>query len=98
MRTNHESSLFVGLILSRSVEEPSPADDIKYTIQVEHEDGVSVFENVVSQDYYRDYPVDVDLVPFPVGFRVPVGVVRLGATEVHQIMTGEKPDAGECER
>lgn len=97
MRSNHESSLFMGLITARSVEVPSPPSAINYSIQVEHEDGVAVFDGVVPQDYFRDFPVDIDLVPFPVGFSVPVGVIRLGATEVHRIMAGEKPLVGECD-
>lgn len=97
MRTNHESSVFMGLITARSVEDPSPPDEINYSIQVEHEDGVTTFDAVVPQEYFRDYPVDIDLVPFPVGMSVPVGVIRLGATEVHRIMAGERPDVGECE-
>lgn len=93
-----ESRNHVGLIIARSSEVPAPADDLFYTVQVEDIDGVIVYPNIVPQAYDRMSYADVDLVPFPIGHRVPIGVSRLGSHEQVDILAGEKSDAGECVR
>lgn len=96
-RSSHESGVFVGLVIARSVEEPSDAALINYSIQVEDDTGVVVHEGIVPLDHYRLSTVfDVDLVPFEVGQRVPIGVSRFGATEYIDILAGELPNAGDC--
>ncbi len=95
-RSFHESSGFIGLVIARSVDVPSPPDDISYTIQIEDDTGVHVLEDIVPQAYFRDYPVEVDLVPFEVGMYLPMGISRQGATETINIMAGERLDVGEC--
>ena len=93
-----ESRTYSGLITARSSEIPvsTASGPITYSVQVEYEDGVVVFEGVVTQDYYRAYSVDVDLEPFPIGFRVPMLVSYLGSTESWAIATGERPAVEEC--
>lgn len=96
-RSLAQSGMFVGLITARSVSVPSPAASINYSIQIEGDTGVIEFDSVAPQDHYRLSTVfDIDLVPFDVGQRVPIGVSRFGASEFVDIMMGELPNVGDC--
>lgn len=96
-RSMHSSSLFLGLVTARSVEVPSDAALIFYSVQVEEEDGVVVYDNIVPQDHYRLSSVfDMDLIPFKVGQELLIGISRAGATDSVFIMSGELPNAGPC--
>jgi hypothetical protein len=90
----------VGLVISRSVEEPSDPSLIFYTVEVDDGSGQPVqYENIVPLDYYRwvsDTGPGVDLVPFEVGQRIPIGVSRFGGSEEIDIMAGEQPKTSEC--
>lgn len=100
-----QSGLYTGYILARSVDVPSPADDIKYTVGINIASGVIEFENVVPQDDARwsSYmPADMGgelpfLNPFPVGHRVPLHIERQGETLTVYIDRGEIPAFGGCE-
>lgn len=93
------SRVVIGVVVARSVEVPSPADAIFYTVEVDDGDQPVQYENMVPLDHYRVTIVDpsIDLVPFVVGQRVPVGVSTFGGTEYHDILVGEHGDAGPCE-
>lgn len=96
-RSTNESGVYVGLIVARSVEEPSDAALINYSVQVEDDTGVVTHEGIVPPSYYRLSTVfEVDLVPFEIGQRVPIGISRFGSTEYIDILAGELPNAGDC--
>lgn len=98
-RESIESGVYIGVVTARSVEEPSPAEDIYYTVVVE--DGISVYPliDIVPQRVARwSSYFEVDLVPFTIGQLVQVGVSRYGGTDRFEIMSEEKPYAGDCTR
>lgn len=96
-RSFEESGVYVGKIVERSVEEPSHADDIYYTIEILMDTGVVRFEGVIPQKESRWSEVaELDLTPFAIGQRVVVGVSRFGSEEYIDIMTEEKPHMGPC--
>lgn len=88
----------VGIVIARSVEVPSPAGEIFYTVEVHEGDIQPVrYANTKPQDYWRLSSVfAVDLIPFEVGQTVPIGITTSGSTEMVEIMAGELPNAGEC--
>ena len=96
--------VYTAIITARSVEEPSAADAVFYSIAINVEGGVVAFDNVRSQDGARwtDYmPVDPDdeipnIFPFPLGHRVPVHFERMGDNYNIIIDRGEVPEFGGC--
>ena len=97
LRSLHQSGVFVGVITARSQEVPSDASDLFYTVEVHHDGGVTVLENIVPQDASRwSSTLDVKLVPFEIGQRVSVGITRLGSREYTDILSVERPDGGDC--
>jgi hypothetical protein len=92
------------LITARSVEVPSPADQVFYTISINVEGGSVSFENVQSQpgsrwtDYMPTNPSDElpNVFPFPLGHRVPVHIERRGDEFKLFIDRGEVPEFGGC--
>lgn len=94
-RSTHQSSVFIGLVVAASVTEPAQPEEIWYSIQVEDETGVVVYDQIVPKDYLRQKLVD--LVPFPIGAEVLMGVSRAGATDRIFIAVGELADTGECQ-
>ena len=99
-----QSGLYTGYILSSSVEVPSAAADITYTVGINIANGVVEFENVAPQEAARwsaYMPVGTNgevpqLYPFPVGHRVPLHVERQGETLTVYIDRGEIPAFGDC--
>ena len=96
-RSTHVSSVFLGVITARSSEVPTDAASLFYSVQVLDDTGVVNYNGVAPQANARWSSVaDVDLVPFFIGQRVLIGVMRLGANEQIDILTDEKPDMGPC--
>jgi len=99
-----QSGVYTAIIVARSVEDPSPADQVSYTIDINVEGGTVSFSNVRSQQGSRwtDYmPVDPEdeipnVFPFPLGHRVAVHVERLGDQFNLFIDRGEVPEFGGC--
>lgn len=93
-----QTGVKLGIVIASSVDEPSFASDISYTIEVD-EGGLPVtYENIVPQSYPRDYyeSVGAKLLPFPVGTWVNVGIDVSGADEIVSITSIEHVDAGPC--
>lgn len=99
MIDRRNSRLVMGIVTARSVSEPSPAGTITYTIEIDEEGHPVTYAGIVPQAYYRRIWVEAecDLIPFDVGFEVPIGISREGSIDRIYIMTGETPNAGPCD-
>ena len=95
----NKSTVTLGIILASSVDDPSFASEIFYTIEVDDDGQPTIYEGIVPQPYPRDYyeSVGAKLLPFPPGTIVNVGISRSGSTELVTITSIEMIDAGPCE-
>ena len=93
------SRLVIGVITARSVEVPSPADAIFYTVEVDDGAGQpDSYPNTVPQAASRwsTFDPSLELVPFEVGQRVMVGITTSGSNQYTEIMQSELPNRGPC--
>lgn len=99
-----QSGLYTAIVVGRSVDVPSPADAVFYSITINVEGGTVTFDNVRSQpggrwtDYMPTNPGDElpNVFPFPLGHRVPVHFERQGDEFKLFIDRGEVPEFGGC--
>lgn len=96
-RANLESGLHSATIVARSVDVPSIAEDITYTISLIGFDAVE-FEGVKPQVSARWSSVDptLKLIPFEIGRTVSVHVIRQDISIDMHIETAEIPSFGPC--
>lgn len=93
------SRLVIGVITARSVDVPSLADAIFYTVEVDDGAGQpESYANTVPQQAARWSTFDptLELVPFEVGQRVMVGITTSGSSQYTEIMQSELPKRGPC--
>lgn len=100
------NGVYSAIVTERSVDVPSPADAITYTVKVNMESGSVPFPGVSphpSKRWTSYMPVDVNgelpnLNPFPIGTPVILHVQRLGESRAQVFIgEGEVPAFGGCE-
>ena len=99
MNTNDiQSGMYSGIITARSVDDPSPADAITYTVVINALDALEL-ENVTPQESARWSAFDdsLNLVPFEVGFVVGVHLIVMESEIQVYIADREFPESGACE-
>jgi hypothetical protein len=99
-----EPGLYTGIIVGRSVDVPSPADQVSYTVAININNSSVSLPDVVPQRGARwtEYmPLGPDgeqpnINPFPLGHRVPIHFDRQGDDFILYIDRGELPAFGGC--
>lgn len=102
MRQQVGDRVVVGVVVSASVAEPSTADAITYTLEVDDGGDVTQYSGVKPgpgwriSEYLAD-PASVLLLPWPPGTEVPVAIRVKGPQDIYSIMAGEHVSVAPCD-
>jgi hypothetical protein len=101
MRQQVGDRVVIGVVVSASVAEPSTADAITYTIEIDDGGEVQQYSGVSPGRGWRptDYdttPDGVLLLPWPPGTEVPVAIRVKGPQDVYSIMASEQVSLKQC--